>query len=148
MRVETMLNVGLVADQADAEKIGNSHNPSVEFAGLEAPEIDSVKLGALNAILTDTKVDLNFMGDDSFLFMAGDEGPWVQLIPSDVIQRLAALNSGQIPSIATAWLQTEEFGFQKTLDLQGLAEQFLSELGKMASRAVGERKSLLLWTSH
>jgi hypothetical protein len=100
----------VVADAADAQRVCDSDNPGREFDGIDAKGIDQVKMGTLYAILTDAEYDPSFMtSEESFLCSASDDGPWVQLVPQDMVDRLARIADVDMDRVAEKWFQTEEF---------------------------------------
>jgi hypothetical protein len=86
----------VVADCADAQRVCNSDCPSQDFVGLDAKGVDTVKLGALHAVLTGGQFDPLFMANA--VCTGGEDGPWVIEVPNDMVQRLAALDAQQLRS--------------------------------------------------
>ena len=140
----------VVADISESKRIGDSLNPSQEFNGLDEKGIDQVKLATLYAILTDQPYDPDFMSEDSLLYVASDEGPWVQQVPPDLVSRLANLAESQYLAVAQQWTQTEEFthkhsGFSPP-EAVTFAETFIQRFALLARKAIAENKALLMWT--
>ena len=135
----------VVAAPEDARRIGESTCPSREFNGLDAKGIDTVKLGTLYAILTGTPVSPAFMHGKFFLYSCSDEGPWVMLVPPDLVHRLAALRSDEIAEAATAWAATEEFLPKYGKWPPGAVGDVLQRLAGLCRQATTEGKSLLMW---
>ena len=136
----------VVANPADAERVGSSAGPGRDFGGMEAKGIDIVKLGRLHAILAGEPYDLSFHGPSSALrYAVGDEGPWVFEVPSNLVERLAGLNAGDLHSVAIAWAQTEEFSSKYGRWSPEAVHAVLGEFASLCHRAVAERKAILMW---
>lgn len=135
----------VLANRAEAEKIGLERE---SFAGIDAKGISQVTIAKLYAILTKTQYDSNFpmLRDASFVYTASEDGPWVQLVPDDMVQRLAAQSDADLVAVSEAWSDTDEFLSEysrwRKADLHGLLQQ-LRELSK---RAADENKVLFMWT--
>jgi hypothetical protein len=135
-------------DLSDAERVGDSLNPSEEFGGVPAKGISQVHLGTLHALLAGTPYDPDFMmSEDSFLYTGSDDGPWVQAVPQDLVSRLANLGDKELVRIAGEWAKTEVFGpSYSNWSLQDI-QDMLRELVALSKRATSERKAVLMWTS-
>jgi hypothetical protein len=97
----------VVADDSDAQKLGDKLEA---FDPIDAKGLGQIEMGTLYAILSDTEYDESFLVDDeSFAYTASDDGPWVQRVPEDMVRRLAAMTDDDLPRIAEAWSETEEF---------------------------------------
>ncbi|MEO8396537.1 MAG: hypothetical protein ABI700_26320 [Chloroflexota bacterium] len=139
----------VVADISEAQRIGESLNPSRDFNGLDAKGIDQVKLAMLYAILSDQPYDPDFMSAESLLYAASDDGPWVQQVPPDLVSRLANLSDSDYPAITHQWAQTEEFthkhsGYSPAAALER-TEGFLRRIAPLARQSIAENKALLMW---
>jgi hypothetical protein len=136
----------VIADPSDAERVGESSYSSKDFGGLEAKGIDQVKLGTLYGILTGAPFNPSFMGDDeSLLYLASDAGPLVQLVPPDLVGRLASLDDSELTRVAEKWAETEEFALSRWSP--ETVEHWLTDLAAIARKTVAEGKSLLMWSS-
>ena len=47
--------------------------------------------------------------EDSFGYVASHDGPWVQMVPDEMVANLARLSESKIRPIADEWLKTDEF---------------------------------------
>ncbi len=137
----------VVAAPSDAQRVGDSHCPSREFNGIEAKGIGSVELSTLHAILTRTPVDSGFMGGDCLLYSPSDEGPWVLLVPTDLVQRLAELSAHYVVATAEEWAKTEEFSPKYSRWTLDVIKGWLQELARLCRQAVAEKKAVLMWMS-
>lgn len=136
----------VVANRADAQLVCDSTCPSEEFLGMDAKGIDTVKLGTLNAILTGTEFDPQFVSRDE-LATGGEDGPWVFEVPTDFVHRLAVLDAEQLRAAAVQWAKTEEFSSEYCNWSPEEVHQMLQDLTRLSVRAVAERKSVLMWMS-
>ncbi len=137
----------VVAHISDVQKVGESENPSKEFSGIDAQGMDQVKMGTLYAILTQTDYDPAFMlTEESFLYSVSEDGPWVQLVPEEMVTRLASITESQIPAIASEWGNTEEFQPKYSLGAKEDIVPFLRQIAELSRTALTEKKSVLMWT--
>jgi hypothetical protein len=137
----------VIGEKSDAQRVCDSNCPSEEFSGLDAKGIDSVKLGTLYEILTDTKLgDSSFMSGD-ILVSGGEEGPWVMEVPPDLVKQLAALNAKQLAEVAKKWSKTEEFSPKYDNWPPEMVHEVLQEIAKLCVKAVAARKGVLMWMS-
>jgi hypothetical protein len=134
----------VVADASEAKRLGD-HRES--FDGLDAKGIDQVRMGTLYALLTKTAYDPSFLvTDESFAYTASDDGPWVQIVPDDMVQLLLKMSPSDIKQVGDAWFQTEEFDSQFSRWSREDVAEFLTEIQRLASRAGNEGKKLFMWT--
>ncbi len=134
----------VVADKTDAKRVGDSMSPSQEFGGVDAMGILQVQMGTLYAILTGHEYDPEFLTkEESFLYSASEEGPWVQLVPHDMVLRLARLTEAEVPGIAERWGRTEEFNNE--WDSETL-EWVIQDIAALSRTALQEGKTVLMWT--
>lgn len=137
----------VVASRSDAKKVADCSVPSEELGGIDAKGVDPVQMGTLYAILSESEYDPDFMiAEDSFLHVVSDDGPWVQIVPDDMVKRLAGLTEADIPAVAKRWGETEEFEPQYGEWTPEDMCAFLVEISKLSQRAIAEEKSLLMWT--
>jgi hypothetical protein len=134
----------VVTDRQDAQRVCDSDCPCKDFDGLDAKGIDTVKLGALYAILFGKEFDATFMLDSS-LCSGRDEGPWVFAVPTELVERLARLTAKQLQSVAAMWAATEQFSPKYDNWPAEAVRQILEELVGLCRRAVAERKDVLMW---
>jgi hypothetical protein len=138
----------VVASPAEAKRVGDSANPLKQFAGVDAKGIDQVTMGTLYAILLGTPDTPEFMIDEaSLLYTASNDGPWVQRVPQDMVDRLAKLSDDDIPKVAEEWVKTEEFDPMYSSWTPTTLVWFLRALVVLSRKAVAEDKAMLMWTS-
>jgi hypothetical protein len=137
-----------VADTREAELICESDDPFAVFDGIDAKGIGQVEMGTLYAILSDREYDPSFMTtDESFVYTASDDGPWVQLVPSDMVKRLASIADLAIPMIAAKWRETEEFQSPDGTWTDSDIYTFLHDMRQFSLAAVAEAKEVFMLTS-
>lgn len=136
----------VIADRSDAQRVGESVCPYTEFDGIDAKGIDTVKLGALNSILTGLPFDSGFIANDC-LFQGGDEGPWVFEVPPAFVERLASLTAEEIIRAGTLWAAYETFSPQYDNWPAEAVHEMLARLAELTRRAVATQKPVLMWMS-
>lgn len=136
----------VVANRRDARRVCNAACPSKEFSGLDAKGIDPVKLATLYAVLTGTEFNPSLIGGDP-LATGGDNGPWVMEVPPDLVQRLAKLDADGVAAAAAKWARTEEFSPEYDNWPAEAVHEVLADLAKLCAKAVGAKKSVLMWMS-
>jgi hypothetical protein len=135
----------VVADPTDAPRVGASHCPSRDFAGVAAKGIDTVKLSKLHSALTCRPFDPTFMGNDALRFAAWEGGPWVFEMPTDLVRWLAQLGPEELPPVAAAWSKIEEFSPRYDNWPAGAVQEVLSEIAALCRKAATENKVVFLW---
>jgi hypothetical protein len=134
----------VVAEASEAKRLGDDRE---SFDGVDAKGIDQVRMGTLYAFLTETEYDPSFLtSDDSFAYIASDDGPWVQAIPADMVKRLMEMSPVEMQKIGDVWFQTEEFDPKYSRWSRDDVSEFLSQIQQLATRAMSEGKSLFMWT--
>jgi len=138
----------VVANAKDAQRVGDSLNPSAEFNGLEAKGVTGIELGQLYCVLegiSDRDAILDSFMTEA-LYQASEYGPWVHEVPQALTEWLALLDEGQLRAAAVEWVKCEELSLDGPCPPEAV-EWFLRDLAKLAQQAVDQRKSILLWTS-
>ena len=137
----------VIAGRDEAMKVGESNAPGQEFTGIDAKGMDQVKMGTLHSILTKTEYDPEFMIDeDSFGYVASDDGPWVQMVPDEMVANLAKLSESEILPIADEWLKTDEFQNEYSDWTKQDVITFLPEMISLSQKALAEDKAVFMWT--
>ncbi len=134
-------------DEAAAinETLGGHHR---RWDTLISKGIDTVKIGTLSTIINGpspgaTEVACRLA--DNALFEVSEDGPWVFLVPPNLVSGLAALDGETERRVAGEWAATDEFRLSRWPP--GDVGSYLHDLVDFARRAVAEKKDLLLWTS-
>jgi hypothetical protein len=134
----------IMADEGDAEKIVESHYPLGEYPGVDIKGIDSVKLNTFHGILTGKSFE-ELLPQYSPVAEASEEGPWVFMLPVELVERLSQLDDTSVEETAVKWGTTEEFtlaGWD-----QSAIVTVLGEIVNLARRATSEGKRLFAWMS-
>jgi hypothetical protein len=134
----------VIADRSEATAINEAEGGHLkQWPCLESKGIDNVKLGMLWSILSETEYDSSFMGDDSILDQPSDEGPWVMLVPEEMVSAIANLDDSRVETIGRVWAKIEEF------ESDGWAEdsvlEYFKEFAQFAKNVQEQKKDLLLW---
>jgi hypothetical protein len=122
-----------------------------DWPALEFKRLETVKLGTLEAILTQRpyeSIDQDDLHNDAG--SAGDEGPWLSRVRGSLVSALADLQTEQLESAAAAWADTDEFKLQprdkpSRRDIDELAG-LLAEMSRLArlSRESGNPMYLMM----
>lgn len=134
----------VIANEDDAMQIANSQHPLGEFTGIDMKGVDSVKLTMLHSILSGQSwKDLLSQYDP--VAEASEDGPWVFLLPTELVHSLAGLDEPGIMNIADQWAKTEEF----RLDNWSLEDvtAALRDIANLARQASDQGKRVLAWMS-
>jgi hypothetical protein len=135
----------VIADIAQAQSVAASNAPARDFGGLDAKGIDPVKLCQLKALLLAKPYDGSWVSD--FRLVAGDkdEGPWVMIVPGDLVAAIAALPDSELHSTAINWHASEEFQADRWNAPD--VETRLKEIHHLARKASSAGKAVLMWMS-
>ncbi|OAI53151.1 hypothetical protein AYO47_01010 [Planctomyces sp. SCGC AG-212-M04] len=137
----------VVADSAEAESVTDSDEPSGSWEGFAFAGLDRIKLTTLAAILEQGEAyeSLDSRLDAISVVRNSDDGPWVDVLPPEMVltlSRIASMEGDSIQDLLEKWSATDElegWGKNDVCDL-------LREIGDLAESAVLQRKTLLLWT--
>jgi hypothetical protein len=134
----------IVADRAQAPAINAARGRHLQqWAGADLKGLDTIKLGSLWQILSGVTVDHTIMADA--LDQASSDGPWVFLVPPELVTKMAALDEESIEPVAEQWAATEECALDRWKSVD--AEDYLNTLAEVSRKAKGASKDLLLWMS-
>ena len=101
-----MLTDLIAATEEDAEAILNAQGHANIWPTLEYKGVDQIKLASLRFILKGEPVDegpvVEYMKAFKPLIDGGEEGPWIEALPEDLGQLLAAMSAEDIPKVAAA----------------------------------------------
>lgn len=134
-------------DEAAAinETLGGHHG---QWKTLFSNGIDAVKIGTLSTIINGPSpgaIEIATQLADNALSTVSEDGPWVFLMPADLVSSLAALDGETERRVASEWAATEEIRHSRWPP--GAVESYLHDLVGFARRAVADKKDLLLWMS-
>jgi hypothetical protein len=134
----------VMADEQEANRIAESHYPLGEYPGIDIKGIDSVKLNVLHGILT-SKTFEELLPQYDPIAEASEEGPWVFLLPHELVELLSLLDDVEVKEVAMKWGGTEEF--QLAGWDQPAVIEVLKAIADLARRSVSEKKHLFAWMS-
>lgn len=140
----------VIADEMDAQAVGESDSPSRQWDGIAWKSIDQIKLSTLWVLLGGVPVDTDEVMQklDTFklLFEESENGPWVFLIPRELRDRLAEMGSKELEDLdqlTRSWATTDEMqGWH-----QSEVVELIHDLSDLSERAKLDGKELLLWMS-
>lgn len=145
----TMDALVISADAADYSLLIETSTPSQSCPSLEANTVDSIKLASLSLILSDQRMDdasvIACMEDFQRVNPDSENGPWLEVIPDDLVHKLKDLLPARHSHVAQQLIQTEE----AVLDGWELESttQFVRNLVAFTRENVQGSKKLLLLTS-
>lgn len=137
----------VIAQPNEAAIVIEEPAPTRRWPGVEAKGIGTIKLATLKFILDGKPLDTTPVVDYSTtiknLAIAGEDGPWVFLVPEELVRQLAEVPAGRLASVAKQWHQSEEFQLDRWSEPEVL--EVLGELRELASAARSTNKSVLLF---
>ena len=134
----------IIADRSEAVAINDAQGSHLkQWPCLESKGINTVKLATLWAILSGTEYDSGFMLDESILDQPTDEGPWVFLVPDQLVSAVFSIGNDRIEFVAREWAKTEEFKLDRWPEPEVIA--YLKQFVEFARKARAQNKDLLLW---
>lgn len=130
------------ADEDEAEAIGLSQHPVVEWSGIEARDIDTAKIVTLHCLLTGDGLEDAFYAYEP-VYVAGDDGPIVLRIPDEAMEKLAALEEEAAEMVGEELAATEEFEMSgwPAEEVRSLVE----ELAELARLADSQGQAMFVW---
>jgi hypothetical protein len=128
-----------VATDAVARDYDGSH-PEADV--VESKGLTSVHLSTLWAILEEREWTAESMDAFEAMNDGGEEGPWIERLPSAFVGRLASLTPGETERAAAEWATTEEM----ECDPEDVIP-LLTELQELAGKASAPGKSMFLYVS-
>ena len=144
-----MLSDLIAATAEDAQSILSTPAHANVWPTLEAKTVDRVKLASLALLLRDKLPDdepvIQYMKSFQSLADGGEEGPWIELVPTDLVDDLAKLQDDRVQAVAAAWANTEEARLDGWSAKH--AASFLHELSVFAGSARAQGRMVLLWIS-
>jgi len=137
----------IIAHRSEAAEINRARGAHLQrWPVLESKGIDTIKLGSLASILLGVPNDGSFIGGNtSILDQPSRQGPWIILVPPELVQAIAELPASHVDEVAEQWGESEEF----RLDHWSVevAREYFGDLAAHCQRAKREGKDLLLWMS-
>lgn len=137
----------IAATAEEAQAIMSTPGHANVWPTLEAKTVDQVKLASLAFILKGKPPEdepvIEYMKTFRNVASGGEEGPWIDLLPSDLVEGLAHLRDDQVEAVASAWAATEEARLDRW-NAKDVAS-FLRELSAFAGSAQAQQRKVLLW---
>ena len=139
----------VIADVADAEAVLDAPTHTPKWKAIEAKGVETIKLSTLAFILEGKPLDIEpvveFSKGFTQLASAGDEGPWVFLVPATLTVNLAKVSDANMPKVVDAWHLTEELQLDRWSKSD--VSVLLKEMRGLAADSVKAGKPILLWMS-
>jgi hypothetical protein len=136
----------VVADDIEAEAVGQAVAPASTYFGIEVRHVDQVKLSKLSLILDGVPVAtpavVDVVRSFTLLHEGSEDGPWVYRFPDRLFTALATLAGSSRVPVSAAWAGIEEFK-QDRWD-EPTVSRFLDSLCGLAEKARTDGKGLLL----
>jgi len=137
----------IAATAEEAEAIMSTPGHANVWPTLEARTVDQIKLASLAFILEgkppENEAVTAYVKGFRKLANGGEEGPWIDLVPSDLVEGLALLSDDQIAAAAKAWASTEAAKRDRWNAKD--VEPLLRELSAFAGSARAQQREVLLW---
>jgi hypothetical protein len=126
----------IVAKPEEAAAI--SADDSSKWPREDVKGIDQVALGSLWTLLSGH--DHDDVDEFTCVFEASEEGPWVYLVPDELVGRLAAIRTDELGALVESWAATF---YSAPEDLV----ETLEVISRLAQRAQKDGSALLIWLS-
>jgi hypothetical protein len=136
----TLVNI-VIADEDEAEAIGESNQPVDEWVGMEARDLDKSKFITLHCLLTGDGIEDAVYGYEPLYFV--EDGPQVLRVPDELTERLARYDEDALEEIVLELAATEDFELSD-LPVEDI-QSFMDEFAELARKADAEEKSLFIW---
>lgn len=86
------------------------------------------------------------LDDFPCVYEGSDDGPWVHRLPSDLVDRLAAMSPGELIQVARAWSETDELRDMERR-WPGTVGEALAQIVQLTRMAKQSGQGVYLWTS-
>lgn len=141
-----MIHHLLIGTALDAQAILVSDDPSNERDGITVRGLDTIKLVTLWSLVEAGSPDDRFdeRMDSVKVLSAGDDGPWVDILPDRLVTALAEIaeiDENEVECLEASWSQTEEFDGWDMSEIDGLTRL----IGDLAQTAKLEGKTLIVY---
>lgn len=131
----------LIADISEGRAIGEAEAPWEQWPYLHAHGCDQINLSSLLCVLNGQEWQDEVLDEFTTLYQKSDEGPWVTLLPGQLISQVAALSDDEVRTIISLWVRSEDMAGTSV----PLLQNFLKGLRELAQQALTSNKSLLVW---
>jgi hypothetical protein len=150
---DTGIFAGLfVASPAEVEAWDMTGVTPPGWPAIEFKRLDSVRLGKLEAILSEGRYeDIDRSQLHKLIRNGGEDGPWIMGVRQELIDALAALSTEAAVAAAARWADTDEFKLRPTdpprqQDIEDLTER-LAAMTALARASKHEDKPMFLLLS-
>jgi hypothetical protein len=122
------------------------------WPAMEFKRLDTVRLGTLEAILTQRRYeDLDRSELHKLVRNGGPDGPWIMGVRAELLDALADLPRDRAPAVASQWADTAEFKLRPTdpprpRDIEDLT-RLLDDMTALARRSRESAKPMFLMMS-
>jgi hypothetical protein len=132
----------ICAEEDEIEDIALAEHPVEQWSGIEARDIDTVKLATLHCLLTDDDFEEALSAYEP-VHVAEDEGVLVLQIPAEVTEKLASLEEEALDLVGEELAATEAFEMNDwpVEEVQAL----VVELGELARLAESQGQVMFVW---
>ena len=153
-----LLTDAFIATEAElaATRFEGSSAPRDFFPTVPGKNLDPVKLGLLEAIVTEQEPDPETLTEMFDQPIRGDESTeeWIDLFSERFVARLAELTEASISHYGARWASIEEWHSPRAKPLtpkdaaahSAHVTHYLQALCQLARRAQAEEKRMYLWT--
>jgi hypothetical protein len=132
----------IAAEEDEAEAVAMSDRPVEEWTGIEARDIDAVKLATLHCLLSDDGFDEALYAYEPILVL-DDEGVMLLRIPDHITEKLTLLDEEGLERVGEELAATEVF------ELTGWpveeVQALVVELSDVARVAESQGQVMLAW---
>jgi hypothetical protein len=113
---DTGIFAGLfVASPAEVEAWDMTGVTPAGWPAIEFKRLDSVRLGKLEAILTEGRYeDIDRSQLHKLIRNGGEDGPWIMGVRQELVDALAELSTDAAAAAAARWADTDEFKLRPT----------------------------------
>lgn len=130
-------SIFFTADETTAVRIELNHDlPQEDVAEMSAME--PLKLSMLWAIIDGKEWDVALIDEFTEVFAHDEE--WLNIVPEDLVRKIASLDAARMSEASKAWAVTEEM--QCSADE---AEDVIKMIAAVAQRAIDLKQSMYLY---
>jgi hypothetical protein len=141
-----LLSDFFIASTNEIQSLNILQSPGKTFPAVQARAIELVKITKLQCIIDGSVFNDHIKDLDGMIVRsAGDDGPWIILLPNIITKTLLESNETKLADIGKSWAVTEEW----VLD-GGKPENIIpliKNLTNLAKKAQAEKRSIYLWVS-
>jgi hypothetical protein len=133
----SLLSIFFTADEMTAVRIELNHDlPQEDVAEMSAME--PLKLSMLWAIIDGKEWDVASIDEFTEVFAHDEE--WLNIVPEDLVRKIASLDAARMSEASKAWAATEEMQCSAEE-----AEDVIKMIAAVAQRAIDLKQSMYLY---